>query len=129
MINLEAGIKNYVVTFNPAPDLDVVGYVINASLESGFTPSESNMVSVGPDTSVTIPSDDGVYYIKVAAYDSFEDPENIDFLSLNYSEEKSVTVRSIPDIIEMISGQITESELHSELSSRIDLIDSPEVGL
>ena len=129
MINLEAGIKNYVVTFNPAPDLDVVGYVINASLESGFTPSASNVVSVGPDTSVTIPSDDGVYYVKVAAYDSFEDPENIDFLSLNYSEEKSVEVRSIPDIIEMISGQITESELHSELSSRIDLIDSPEVGL
>jgi len=129
MINLEAGIKNYVVTFNPAPDLDVVGYVINASLESGFTPSASNVVSIGPDTSVTIPSDDGVYYVKVAAYDSFEDPENIDFLSLNYSEEKSVEVRSVGDVIAMLSGQITDSELHSELSSRIDLIDLPELGL
>lgn len=93
MLNVSPTIKGFIATFTPSADTDVVGYVVHASTISGFTPNSSNLVSNGPDTSVTcqVPYTGNVY-VKVAAYDSFEDVSNINFSGLNYSTERVVLI-------------------------------------
>lgn len=95
MIKVVPAIKGFTISFDPSTELDIGGYVVHASQVNNFTPDGNNLVSVGPDTVVTcqVPYS-GTVYVKVAAYDSFEDPTNINFNGLNYSTQQTVVVTS-----------------------------------
>lgn len=86
-VTVAGGTGYYIVEFTPSADPDIMGYKVYASQTTGFTPSSTNLVNEGSDTRIVIsPDKAGVWYVKVAAYDSFGD------ISLNYSEQYSVTV-------------------------------------
>mgnify|MGYP001175483004 CR=1 FL=1 len=86
-ITVTSGTGYYIVEFAPSTAPDLLGYKVHASQTSGFTPSTANLVNEGTDTRIVIsPSKSGIWYVKVAAYDSFG------AIDLNYSSEYSVYV-------------------------------------
>lgn len=101
MIELNAGIKFFTISFLPSVEMDVVGYTIHAvhqdDLVNGdFVPSASTQINAGPETTFTYKvSQAGTYFVRAAAYDSFEDTKNINYSSLNWTPLYSVAVSSL----------------------------------
>lgn len=98
MITLTPLIDSFSVSFAPSTELDVAYYKVHAvhlsDLVNGdFTPSASNLINQGPETSFvwktkrgsTTPYN-GTWYVKVAAVDTFGED------ALNYSSLYSVEV-------------------------------------
>jgi len=86
-ISVTSGTGYYIVEFTPSTEPDILGYRVYASQTSGFTPSSSTLVSDGANTRVIVsPSQPGLWYVKVAAYDTFGS------IDLNFSAEYSVNV-------------------------------------
>lgn len=93
-ITLAGYLDAFSVNFNPVAEPDVTGYLIHASQTSGFTPSEANLVSRGPNTNIIADNAAvGTWYVKIAAYDGFGED------LLIYSAQQSVMVDSFaPEI-------------------------------
>lgn len=94
MIQVEAFIRSFKVAWTPIKETDVVGYRVHAVkatdlINGNFTPTETNMIYEGPETTVlhVLPegSYGGIYYIKIGAYDTFGTDEMVysDLLSIN----------------------------------------------
>lgn len=94
MIQVEAFIRSFKVSWTPRKETDVVGYRVHAVKASelvggNFIPTENNMIYEGPETTVLHVLPEGVYggmyYIKVGAYDTFGTDEMVysDLVSLN----------------------------------------------
>lgn len=79
-IKIVSGLKSFVFTCDKPTDADYAGIQVHISTTAGFTPSGSTLVYDGPNTSYTITTlqsgtalnDTTTYYIKYAAYDSFD---------------------------------------------------------
>lgn len=103
MIEVKPFLKSIHINWTPIKEYDVMGYRVHAVkanelVNGNFTPTESNMIFEGTDTSYVypLPAEDygGMHYIKIAAYDSFGIDE------LNYSDLISVyvpTLQIMPD--------------------------------
>lgn len=91
-VTLTGFIKSFQVNFPPAKETDAIGYQIFASKDStalGNDP-EPFKVSDGTETSYQhFVSEGGLWFVVVAAYDSFGDDE------LNYSDVNSVPVSTL----------------------------------
>ena len=88
-VSVLSGTGYFIVEFTPSTEPDILGYKVYASQTSGFTPDISTIVSDGVNTRVVLsPPLPGVWYIRVAAYDTFG------VISLNFSPEYSVNVAS-----------------------------------
>jgi predicted phage tail protein len=83
-----------IVSWDPATDPDVTGYIVWHSTSNGFTPSAANALDVGL-TSVAQLADldkSTTYYYRVAAYDIFG--KSLDGTGLDVSSQLSFTVPS-----------------------------------
>jgi predicted phage tail protein len=78
-----------VVKITPSTEPDVKGYKIWASTVTGFTPSVATLVYEGPDPTSRILLSPGPWYIRAAAFDSFQGG------ALNVNAEATVTIASI----------------------------------
>jgi len=132
MIKLTGGIGSFTITWDPINIPDVLGYVV-CGVPGGedFVVSGSNILNVGPETSFTYyTTTSGMFSVKVACYDSFSDPKNLILSGLNFSTLQTVEVKGLlSEALDALTGQLTESQLHADLSGRIDLIDLPTLGL
>lgn len=122
--------KSFLINFSPSSEYDVEFYRIHATHSSqftngDFTPSLSNLISEGPDTVVTFTAPlAGTWGVKIGAVDTFG-PDLV-----NYSGLYTVIVQApVDELLAELADQITDSELHSSLTNRIDLIDTPTTGL
>ena len=98
MIELTSFIRSFSINFPPVVGTDIAGYVIHACpaselINGDLIPSETNLINKGPDTGFfyTIPETKpaGMWYVKVAAYDTFGLDE------LNYSDLFNINVASL----------------------------------
>jgi len=96
MFNISANQNNFVVSFSPSSEGDIAGYVIHAVPSSqlvggDFTPDATNLINIGPETSFSynVPSE-STWYVKAAAFDTFEDINAVNFSQLNYSAMNSI---------------------------------------
>jgi len=81
-VTIEEGVGCFIITIPPVTISDIDGYFTYVSQTDGFIPSEANKVNSGPDTRIVFnPIRAGTWYVKVAAYDTF------DRTTLNYSEQ------------------------------------------
>lgn len=119
----------FTVSYPPCTETDLAGYKIHAKpasecIEGTFTPSNTNLIYKGPNTSFTYSTT--VYeewIVQVAAYDVFGED------NLNYSTGSVVPSLDPSSLLFLLTDQITSSQLHADLSARIDLIDIPTTGL
>jgi hypothetical protein len=92
MLKVTPFIKQLHISFDPAAEIDVVGYLIHATQNpADFNPNPeplgATLINRGPETSFTYPGiATGIWYVKVAAYDSFGED------SLIWSNTVPVTV-------------------------------------
>lgn len=95
MVSIQPFIKSFVINFTPSTEYDVEYYKIHAAPESDFvngdfTPSESNLIAEGPDTTFLYNTPKGgVWGLKISAVDTFGED------LLNYSQLYTVTVPSL----------------------------------
>lgn len=95
MISLQPYIKSFNISFTPSLEYDVVAYKIYALHEDyftngDFTPSESNLINEGPETSLLHQVDKGgTWGVKVVAVDTFGDDLP------NYSDMATCVVASL----------------------------------
>jgi hypothetical protein len=134
-VSLTSFIGAFNVSFQPPAAPDLAGYLVHGVPASGlsggnFVPTENNLLYSGSATSALIDRFDGqklapgVWYLKVAAYDSFGSD------LLNWSALYSVELKQAADeLLDALNGGITEDLLAQDLARRIDLIDTPVTGL
>jgi len=88
-IIVEAGVGVIIVSFTPSSATDIAGYIVFASQTPDFIPSTVNLVNTGTESRIVFnPSRSGMWYVKVAAYDTFDNT------TLNYSSQYSVNMPS-----------------------------------
>lgn len=118
MIKVDAFIRSFRVTWTAVKETDAVRYCVHACkgtelVAGNFTPSSSNLIYEGPSNTYIhiLPEDEygGMYYIKLAAVDTFGTDE------LNYSDMVSVFV---PDL------QIMPDELFTSLRTDFYIRDT-----
>jgi len=132
MIKITGSIGSFTLSWDPINIPDVLGYVVcGVPGVEDFAVSGSNILNVGPETSFTYyTSTSGMFSVKVACYDSFSNPKALILSDLNFSTLQTVEVLGLlSETLDALTGQLTESQLHSDLSGRIDLIDLPTLGL
>jgi len=132
MIKLTGGIGSFTISWDPLHIPDIAGYVVcGVPGVEDFAVSGSNILNVGPETSYTYyTTTSGMFSAKVAAYDSFSNPKALILSDLNFSTLQTVEVLGLlSETLDALTGQLTESQLHQDLSGRIDLIDLPTLGL
>lgn len=132
MIQVTGSIGSFTVSWDPVNVPDISGYILcGVPGAADFTPSGSNILNVGPETSFTYNTNyAGWFSVKVAAYDSFSDPKALILSDLNFSSLQTVEVLGLAsEVLDKLNGQLTESQLHQNLASRINKIDAPATGL
>jgi Putative phage tail protein len=109
------------IKFDWPTDSDLDGISVWASVLDGFIPSATNLVidrAKASSLSFEMSSSQDVY-VRVAALDLWGDDFAVSSqFTLLYS-----------DYLDKLDGQLRATHLHETLSERIDLIDSPSVGL
>ena len=132
MIKITGSIGSFTISWDPINIPDISGYVVcgQPGVED-FAVSASNILNVGPETSFTYyTTTSGMFSVKVAGYDSFSNPKALILSDLNFSTLQTVEVLGLlSEALTALTGQLTESQLHADLSGRIDLIDLPTLGL
>lgn len=112
MISLSAGIKSFDVNFTPSNELDIEWYTIHAVHENdpafvagNFVPTASNQINRGRESSYHhVVTTGGTWYVKVAAIDSWENLDAIDYSSLNYSAVQSIAVPTLDPLDTVAPG-------------------------
>lgn len=92
----------------PPPDTDLAGLLVWSSAQSGFTPSDENLVWKGAGKPIWF-ENTGQVYARWAAYDTFDDE------TYNISDEGSVVVEGI-----------SATAFAEDIINRLNLIDGPD---
>jgi len=132
MIKLTGGIGSFTITWDPINIPDVLGYVIcGVPGTDDFAVSGSNILNVGPESSFTYYTTiEGSWAVKVGAYDTFSNPKALILSDLNFSSLQSVEVKGLTsEVLNALTGELTEDHLYQALNDRLDLIDDPTGGL
>lgn len=108
-INSADFIEQGMVNADKPTDVDFASFRIWASNEQGFTPSDVTIVVDNTQSPVNMFPISGVTYARIAGYDAWGDD------NLTISAE-----------ITLDRALILDSQLHADLTSRIDLIDADE---
>ena len=88
-ISVTAYYNAFEVKYYPVDVPDLVGYMIHASTTPNFEPSSSNLIADTPQTSLLVTGVSGTWYVKLAAYDTF------DKTGLLYSNQYQVTTLDV----------------------------------
>lgn len=93
------------------------------TFQPGVTPRV--FTAVGPLTVVSLPSELNTRWHIWAKYETVDGVESVNAAG-GINGAMGTTGQDIAQLVELLTGQITRSQLYSDLGSKIDLIDGPQ---
>ena len=137
-VTTEEAVEEIRVDWTKGVESDIVGYVLHASPNPGFTPSINNLVYFGADNTHGVLSVGGVkiqmgetYYLRLAAVDTFNAVSSDGELTiddeLQYTAEfTGKAYQTTEFLMDQLTGAITATELDQSLRQPIELIPTLE---